>query len=108
MSLLSTRQTDAAELLNDWTKADTEARCPLGHHEYCANSDRGRKRKLETIRTKQNKSCNRKADRASRHNTGFEHPYDMKTMWAESQQITDYQRSTGVGKRARRLKARSK
>lgn len=90
MSLLSTRQKDSDQLMSEWSLAEIEARCPLMHHEYCADSKKGRARKLPTIRDKQQRSNNRKADRASRHNMGFEHPYDLTTMQAESKQIADY------------------
>ena len=93
-SLFSCLQKDSEDLLQRWASADTEHRCPPMKHEYCDNSKRGRERGQVTIRTKQNKSSNRRANRAHRHNTGFEHPYDIETMRAESHQITDYARKT--------------
>ena len=87
----STLQRDSEALLQAWAAADTEARCPMGHHEFCVKSNRGLERK-RVVRSRQNRAANRKANRASTHNVGFEHPYDLKTMQAESAQIADYAR----------------
>lgn len=89
MSLHSTRQKETEALLNDWARADTEARCPMGRHEYCADSNRGRTRK-RMVSSKQNRSNNRKANFCSKHNVGFAHPYDITTERAENKQIMDY------------------
>lgn len=93
-SLFSCLQKDSEDLLQRWSMADTEYRCPPMRHEYCDDSNRGKERGQVTITSKQNRSNNRKANRAHKHNTGFEHPYDIETMQAESVQIASYARKT--------------
>jgi hypothetical protein len=93
-SLFSCLQKDSEELLQKWASADTVNRCPVGRHEYCADSERGRDQGRVTVASKQNKSNNRRANRAHQHNVGFEYPYDLETMQAESHQIADYARKT--------------
>ena len=107
MSLHSTRQKETEALLNDWARADTEARCPMGRHEYCADSNRGRTRK-RMVASKQNRSNNRKANFCSKHNIGFKQKLTPSIERAEQEQIADYARSTGVKKRINRMKARQK
>ena len=90
MSKLSTLQRDSEDLINKWADASVRHQCPLMHHEYCAASKKGVPRKRSTIHTKQNKSCNRKAQRNHTHNVRFEYRYDKRYMQEESYQIADY------------------
>ena len=108
MSKLSTRQLDSQALINEWARADTEARCPLMHHEYCADSTRGMARKPQTIRSKQNRSNNRKAQRNHTHNVGFEYRYDRRFMMEESWEITAYQAAYHVEKERKAAKRKKK
>jgi len=108
-SLLSTRQRETEQLMKEWCDASVENQCPQNAHEYCAPSERGQPRKLNTVRTKQNRSTNKRADRTSKHNTGFEYKYDLRYMQEESHTIAQYTSAEAMKpKRRKKRKLRDK